>query len=85
METMLRVSLTRFNVGSQPLSRILHVTSTIYRKVQARAGPSIGQIQPNAVALIIFEVLAQGLRKEGRITPATITSIIEASSPIFRS
>jgi hypothetical protein len=29
--------------------------------------------------MAVFEILADGLRKEGRVTPSTITSIIEVS------
>lgn len=44
-----------------------------------RAGAPAGQGQPNTIALAVFEVLAYGLRKEGRITPATIASTMEVS------
>jgi len=70
--------LTRFNVGTKCLSQLLQVTSTLFRKIQPRIGSTAGQTQPNIVGLAVFEILANGLRKEGRVTPSTIASIIEA-------
>ena len=72
VDTILRVALTRFNVTSEALSRILHVTSTIFRKTGSGTHG-----QTNTVAPVVFEVLRDGLRKEGRITAATVASTME--------
>lgn len=79
VETVLRVALTRFNVGSQCLSRVLHVTATLFRKSQPRVDLTSSHVQPNSISLAVFEILANGLRKEGRVTPSTIASMIEVS------
>lgn len=79
VDAVLRAVLARFNVGTQCLSRVLHVTSTLFRKMQPRTATA-GQLQHNAVAMTVFEILADGLRKEGRLTPSTVTCIIEVST-----
>ena len=79
VETVLRAALTRFNVGTECLSHIFHVTSTLFRKTQSRPGTA-GQAQPNTIAMTIFEILAEGLHKEGRVTPSTVACVIEVNT-----
>lgn len=74
---MLRISLTRFNISSHCLSQILQVTSTLLRKTQNRADPIAGLAQLSTIPQGLFEVLSKGLRKEGRVLPSTIASMIE--------
>lgn len=74
LDTVLRVALTRFNVTAEALSRILHVTATIFRKASSGT-----QGQPNTVSPAVFEVIRDGLRKEGRITPSTVASTMEVN------
>jgi hypothetical protein len=81
VETVLRVALTRFNVSTECLSRMLHVTSTLFRKSQSRPGTA-GQTQTNTIAMVVFEILAEGLRREGRVTPSTISSMIEVTQTV---
>ena len=64
------------------MSRLLHVSSTLFRKVQNRSAPSgpTGQLPQNSIALAVFEILGNGLRKEGRVTPLTIAALVEVSA-----
>jgi len=73
-ETVLRVALNRLSVKTTSLSRLLHVTSNLYRKAQpynTTAG------QSNAIVPAILEILADGLRMKARVLPSTLTSMLE--------
>lgn len=71
--TVLRVILNRLNVDTASLSRLIHVTASVYRKTHfADTNGAIMGIIP-----IIFEVLGDGLRMKARVLPATLKSMLE--------
>jgi hypothetical protein len=75
---MLRATLCRFHVTTKSLSQLLHVASTLQRKIQASgADTSTGQIQPNIISQVVFEILADGLRLKARVPAGTLASILE--------
>lgn len=79
---MLRIALVKFHVNTESLSRVLHVTSTLYRRsrgiTQAQNVHPI-QSQSNTIANVILETLVNGLRLKARLQSTTIMSILEAS------
>lgn len=75
IETILRLAILRFDVTSHTLTRLLHVTSTLYRRAEVVANERA--VQMNIVANVICEVLAEALRGKNRVTPTTITAIAE--------
>lgn len=68
-DTVMRIALNRMNVNASCLSRLLHVTSSLFRKTEAA--------HANNLASVVFEVLADGLRLKARIMPATLTAMLE--------
>lgn len=72
-DTVLRVALNRLNVTTASLSRLVHVTTNLYRKVQPRDPTG----QSNSIVMVIFEILSDGLRMKARVLPSTLTSMIE--------
>lgn len=69
------------------MSRLLHVSSTLFRKViqnrPAPSGPTAGQVPQNIIALAVFEILGNGLRKEGRVTPLTVAALVDVSTLVL--
>lgn len=77
METLLRSSLVRFDVGLETLGRIFTVTSTLYR----RASTIAFDIPPNHLAMAVLEVLIEELRVKGRSTSKTFVAMLGVSRP----
>jgi hypothetical protein len=78
-ETVVRSALVRFHVSRYSLSRIIDVTSSLYRKTRTQNDSSMSQIQSNNISSAILEILVDGLRLKTRILPSTLTSILEVS------
>ncbi|PIL24081.1 hypothetical protein GSI_13832 [Ganoderma sinense ZZ0214-1] len=79
LETLLRSSLLRSNVSVASLRRVLHVTTTLYRRAAAKAG----QANPestlvNPITSAMYEIARDGLNGKARVTHATLTALIEA-------
>ncbi|KAK7054868.1 hypothetical protein VNI00_003331 [Paramarasmius palmivorus] len=67
-DTILRVALNRLSVDSATLSRLVHVTSTFYRKTE-------NENATNPVLMVLFEILADGLRMKSRVLSSTIGAL----------
>ncbi|KAJ6596919.1 hypothetical protein DFH09DRAFT_972654 [Mycena vulgaris] len=72
-DTILRAALHRLNVDASSLSRLLHVTASLYRKTH----PGDNGVPTNPVILVIFEMLADTLRLKTRTLPATLRAMLE--------
>ncbi|KAJ7582678.1 hypothetical protein C8J56DRAFT_1167735 [Mycena floridula] len=73
-ETVLRVALNRLNVDAKSLSQLIHVTSTLYRKVPS-SEPGVPQ---NIILQVVFEILGDALRLKARVLPTTLKAMIES-------
>lgn len=69
----MRVLLNRSNVNTASLSKLLQVTATLYRRTQAAEST----LPPDNIVLLVFELLAEGLRLKTRILPSTLKSMLE--------
>ncbi|KAI0780831.1 hypothetical protein BD413DRAFT_500442 [Trametes elegans] len=78
LETLLRSSLVRFNVSVVSLRRVLHVTTTLYRKAARAAGTNPDNALVNPLAAAMLEVIKDSLHFKARVTPATQSALIEA-------
>ncbi|KAI1795782.1 hypothetical protein LXA43DRAFT_1163651 [Ganoderma leucocontextum] len=79
LETLLRSSLLRCNVSVASLRRVLHVTTTLYRRAAAKAGqanPENSLVNPITSAM--YEIARDGLNGKARVTHATLTALVEA-------
>ena len=68
-DAILRIVLTRLEVDTASLSRLIQVTATLYRKSQSSSS--------NAILVVIFELLADGLRMKARIPPSAMKAMLE--------
>lgn len=71
------MALVRFRVDATAISRVLHVTSTLYRKNTAQNGVVNGVFQSNNITSTVLEILADGLRMKARVLPSTLISMLE--------
>ncbi|TBU65728.1 hypothetical protein BD310DRAFT_803111 [Dichomitus squalens] len=79
LETLLRSSLIRFNVSVASLRRVLHVTTTLYRRAAAKAGQATPQkALVNPITSAMFEITRDSLNVKARVTHATLTALVEA-------
>ncbi|CAK5277405.1 unnamed protein product [Mycena citricolor] len=69
VDSILRVLLQRVNVEFDSLSRLIHVTASMYRKTQP------GEASP--VVFAVFEALSDVLRFKARASPLSLKSMIE--------
>ncbi|KAH9951250.1 hypothetical protein B0H21DRAFT_272251 [Amylocystis lapponica] len=83
METLLRAALVRFHVSGESLTRVLQITSTLYRKAAAATAPGAEAPQTNPISLVMFEMLGDGLRGKARISAATISALVEAVASVL--
>uniref|UniRef100_A0A0W0F9A2 Uncharacterized protein n=1 Tax=Moniliophthora roreri TaxID=221103 RepID=A0A0W0F9A2_MONRR len=67
-DTVLRVALNRLSVDESTLSRLVHVTSALYR----RTG---NESTVNPVSTVLFEILSDGLRMKSRVLSTTIGAL----------
>ncbi|KAJ6630829.1 hypothetical protein B0H10DRAFT_1938967 [Mycena sp. CBHHK59/15] len=72
-DTVLRGALHRLDVDMVTLSRLLHVTASLYRKTH----PGDNGIPTNPIILVIFEMLSETLRLKTRTLPSTLRAMIE--------
>ncbi|KIY72162.1 hypothetical protein CYLTODRAFT_367962 [Cylindrobasidium torrendii FP15055 ss-10] len=83
-DAVLRITLNRLEAETEGLTKLIQVTSTLYRRTQ-----TIDSTAPtNAILAVIFELLGDGLRMKARIHPMTIKAMLEAlssdSAPILQ-
>lgn len=77
-ETLLRVALVRFNVNSHHLTRLLQVTSALYRRpTENDSADSMKAVPRSSIALAIIDILSDALRGKARVTTSTLTSMIK--------
>ncbi|KAF8311639.1 hypothetical protein DL93DRAFT_2168963 [Clavulina sp. PMI_390] len=81
METLLRASLSRFNVALATLNKTLATTSSLFR----RASTINFDIPPNHVALAIVELVLEELRGRNRSTAPTFSAMLKALVVSFDS
>ncbi|TFK89146.1 hypothetical protein K466DRAFT_545801 [Polyporus arcularius HHB13444] len=77
LDILLRSSLIRFNVSVASLRRVLHVTTTLYRKAAKVAGNNENALV-NPLAAAMLELSRDGLNMKARVTPATLAALVEA-------
>jgi hypothetical protein len=82
METVLRLSLARFDVDRNALDGLLRLTSSIYRRM--RRGRDQTQAL-NGVDEILFESVSAALLSKSRTTSKTLITLIEVRRPCFCS
>jgi len=73
IDAMLRGVLLRLSVDVASLSRVIHVTTSLYRKTH----PGEGGNSSSPIILIIFEMLADALRLKARTLPGTLRAMLE--------
>ncbi|KAF7338262.1 hypothetical protein MVEN_02051500 [Mycena venus] len=73
VDAILRGLITRLNVDVPSLSRLIHVTASLYRKTH----PGESATPTSPIILIIFEMLADALRLKTRTLPSTLRSMLE--------
>lgn len=71
IDTILRILLSRLNIGTEGLSRLLQATSSLRRKTTNETAVT------NVVLHSLLEILSDGLRLKARILPSTLKSMIE--------
>ncbi|KAJ7452375.1 hypothetical protein B0H11DRAFT_2327847, partial [Mycena galericulata] len=71
-DTILRGILHRLGVDVSSLSRLLHVTASLYRR--SHPGESV---PTSPITLVIFDMLAETLRLKTRALPTTLRSMLE--------
>ncbi|KAF7363482.1 hypothetical protein MSAN_01004100 [Mycena sanguinolenta] len=72
IDSILRGTIHRLNVDASSLSRLIHVSASLYRK--NHPGESTFT---NPITLVIFEMLADALRLKTRTLPSTLRSMLE--------
>ena len=65
----------RFDVSTQSLNRLLHVTSTLYRRTEIPVNERAWQL--NVMVNVLTEVLSDSFRGKNRVSASTITGIAE--------
>lgn len=75
VDSFLRVALVRSYLSAESLTRILQVTSSLYRK----AGSPEQCLALNHIALFILEQLTDKLNHKAHITSSTLVSLLEVS------
>ncbi|KAI8998560.1 hypothetical protein BD414DRAFT_519687 [Trametes punicea] len=78
LETLLRSSLLRFNVSASSLHRVLHVTTTLYRKAAKASGTDPQNALVTPITAAMLEITRDSLYLKARVTPSTQTALIEA-------
>ncbi|KIJ44066.1 hypothetical protein M422DRAFT_252559 [Sphaerobolus stellatus SS14] len=71
IETLLRVALTRFNVTTETLKRLLALPNTTHGQADASI------IKSNPMASVVLDVLSESLKGKTRASSATLVSILE--------
>jgi hypothetical protein len=72
-DTILRGALHRLSVDFSSLSRLLHVTASLYRKTH----PGDSGVPTNPITLALFDMLGETLRLKTRTLPATLRAMLE--------
>jgi hypothetical protein len=75
-ETLLRAALVRFEVHFDTLNRLLHVTSTMYRR-STTANINGAEVPTNHLAMGVLDVLSDSLKGKVRALPSTMTAMLE--------
>ncbi|KAI0831397.1 hypothetical protein BC628DRAFT_1312212 [Trametes gibbosa] len=78
LETLLRSSLVRFSVSAASLKRVLHVTTTLYRRAAQASGNDPGNALVNPIAGAMLEITKDFLHMKARVLPATQAALVEA-------
>lgn len=79
LENILRVALSRFHVSVESLKNIFWVTSTLYKRYNAKNKAGERENPSNEITTAILELLSDGLRGKSRVPSSTLASIIEVS------
>ncbi|KAJ6502509.1 hypothetical protein C8R45DRAFT_976826 [Mycena sanguinolenta] len=72
IDSILRGAIHRLNVDASSLSRLIHVSASLYRKNH----PGESTVT-NPIILVIFEMLADALRLKTRTLPSTLRAMLE--------
>ena len=79
VDAVLRVVLNRLDVNASCISRLLHVAASLYRRTESSGPhPSV-----NSIAVLVLEILADGLRMKARVLPSTLRSMLEVTVADF--
>ncbi|TFY64018.1 hypothetical protein EVJ58_g2900 [Rhodofomes roseus] len=76
LETLLRATLTRCVISATSLTRVVEVTSQLYRR--AVQGTDVPLVNP--ILLVLLETISDGVNMRARATGATLASSFEAMS-----
>ncbi len=79
LETLLRATLVRFRVTAACLTRLLQVTSSLYRRRDTQ------EQQPpiNVFAVVLLEMLSDALSAKCRLPHSTLAAAVEVSNYRF--
>ena len=83
LETLLRSSLIRFNVSVTSLRKVLHVTTTLYRRAAKASGANPDVQLVNPIAASMLEITKDALNIKARVNPATLVALIEVCFIFF--
>lgn len=75
-ETLLRAVLVRFEVHPGTLNRLLHVTSTMYRRSKT-VDVNGAELPTNHIAMGVLDVISDVLKGKVRALPPTVTAMLE--------
>ena len=64
------------------LRRVLHVTTTLYRRAADKAGQANPENTPlvNPITSAMYEIARDGLNGKARVTHATLAALVEVSN-----
>ncbi|KZT67735.1 hypothetical protein DAEQUDRAFT_712938 [Daedalea quercina L-15889] len=79
METLLRATLTRCAISTASLTRVVEITSQLYRKATASVhGTDVPLVNP--ILLVLLETISDGVYMRARVQGATLASLFETMS-----
>jgi len=82
-ETLLRAALVRFEVLPGTLNRLLHVTSTMYRRSKT-LDVNGAEFPTNHIAMGVMDIISDFLKGKVRVLPLTVTAMLEVFRQLFR-
>ena len=78
LETLLRATLTRCVISAASLTRVVEITSQLYRKAAASGqGNDVPLVNPNLLALL--ETITDGVHMRARVPGGTLAALFEVS------
>lgn len=78
LETLLRATLTRCLISAASLTRVVEITSQLYRKAAASAqGNDVPLVNP--ILVVLLETITDGVHMRARVQGGTLAALFEVS------